>query len=32
MAELPDTLGLQSDAKASILLVDGNPANFLSLR
>jgi PAS domain S-box-containing protein len=36
MAELPDTLGLPrnatSEPKASILLVDDNPANLLSLR
>ena len=32
MAELPTTLGLQSNLNASILLVDDNPANLLSLR
>ncbi len=32
MAELPDTPGLRSSLKASILLVDDDPANLLSLR
>lgn len=32
MTELPDTLGLQAEPKANILLVDDNPANLLSLR
>ncbi len=30
--KLPDSLGLRSEPKASILLVDDNPANLLSLR
>lgn len=32
MPELPDFLGLPSEPKANILLVDDNPTNLLSLR